>query len=155
MKVKIESEAVQSCPTPSDPMDCSLPGSSIHGIFQSRILEGCHFLLRPKDTKRQKKIQLPLLKSLEQKQGFVSQNRVLSTLPAYSPPKWWAKHLSHASGLTPGHIPTLTPYNEQACTPQGASKAREPILCSPRPPPTPLHASGVPIKLCLNHLSGL
>ena len=39
MKVKIESEVAQSCPTPSDPMDCSLPGSSIHGIFQARVLE--------------------------------------------------------------------------------------------------------------------
>ena len=34
-----ESEAVQSCPTRSDRMDCSLPGSSIHGIFQARVLE--------------------------------------------------------------------------------------------------------------------
>ena len=34
-----ESEASQSCPTLSDPMDCSLPGSSIHGIFQARVLE--------------------------------------------------------------------------------------------------------------------
>ena len=34
-----ESEVAQSCPTLSDPMYCSLPGSSIHGIFQSRILE--------------------------------------------------------------------------------------------------------------------
>ena len=39
MKVKIESEVAQSCPTPSDPMDCSLPGSSVHGIFQARVLE--------------------------------------------------------------------------------------------------------------------
>ena len=39
MKVKSESEVAQSCPTPSDPMDCSLPGSSIHGIFQARLLE--------------------------------------------------------------------------------------------------------------------
>ena len=39
MKVKSESEVVQSCPTPSNPMDCSLPGSSIHGIFQARLLE--------------------------------------------------------------------------------------------------------------------
>ena len=39
MKVKRESEVAKSCPTPSDPMDCSLPGSSIHGIFQSRVLE--------------------------------------------------------------------------------------------------------------------
>ena len=39
MKVKSESEVSQSCPTLSDPMDCSLPGSSIHGIFQARVLE--------------------------------------------------------------------------------------------------------------------
>ena len=34
-----ESEVAQSCPTPSDPMDCSLPASSVHGIFQARVLE--------------------------------------------------------------------------------------------------------------------
>ena len=39
MKVKSESEVAQSCPTLSDPMDCSLPGSSTYGIFQARILE--------------------------------------------------------------------------------------------------------------------
>ena len=39
MKVKSESEVAQWCPTLSDPMDCSLPGSSIHGIFQARVLE--------------------------------------------------------------------------------------------------------------------
>ena len=39
MKVKSESEVAQSCPTPSDPMDCSLPGSSVHGICQARVLE--------------------------------------------------------------------------------------------------------------------
>ena len=39
MTVKSESEVAQSCPTLSDPMDCSLPGSSAHGIFQARVLE--------------------------------------------------------------------------------------------------------------------
>ena len=39
MKVESESEVAQSCPTLSDLMDCSLPGSSIHGIFQARVLE--------------------------------------------------------------------------------------------------------------------
>ena len=39
MKVKSESEVAQSCPTLSNPMDCSLPGSSVHGIFQARVLE--------------------------------------------------------------------------------------------------------------------
>ena len=40
MKVKSESEVAQSCPTLSDPMDCSLPGSSVHGISQARVLDG-------------------------------------------------------------------------------------------------------------------
>ena len=39
LKVKSESEVAQSCPTLSDPRECSLPGSSIHGIFQARALE--------------------------------------------------------------------------------------------------------------------
>ena len=39
MKVKSESEVAQSCPTLRDPMDCSLPGSSVHGISQARVLE--------------------------------------------------------------------------------------------------------------------
>ena len=41
MKVKSESEVAQSCPTLSDPMNCSPPGSSIHGTFQARVLEYC------------------------------------------------------------------------------------------------------------------
>ena len=39
MKVKSESEVTQPCLTLRDPMDCSLPGSSVHGIFQARVLE--------------------------------------------------------------------------------------------------------------------
>jgi len=39
MKVNSESEVTQSCPTLRDPMDCSLPGSSVHGIFQARVPE--------------------------------------------------------------------------------------------------------------------
>ena len=39
MKVKSESEVAQSYPTLSDPMDCSLPGSFVHRIFQARVLE--------------------------------------------------------------------------------------------------------------------
>ena len=48
MEVKSESEVAQSCPTLSDPMDCSLPGSSVHGIFQAGKCTGvgCHCLLR-------------------------------------------------------------------------------------------------------------
>ena len=39
MKVKSESEVIQSCQTLRDPMECSPPGSSVHGIFQARVLE--------------------------------------------------------------------------------------------------------------------
>ena len=39
MKVKSESEDAQSCLALSDPIDCSLPGSSVHGIFQAKVLE--------------------------------------------------------------------------------------------------------------------
>ena len=39
MEVKSEREVAQLCPTPIDPMDCGLPGSPIHGIFQARVLE--------------------------------------------------------------------------------------------------------------------
>ena len=39
MKVKSDKEVAQSCPTLRDPTDCSLPGSSVHGIFQARVLE--------------------------------------------------------------------------------------------------------------------
>ena len=51
MKVKSESEVAQSCPTLSDPMDCSLPGSSIHGIFQARVLEWDAIAFSPKVPK--------------------------------------------------------------------------------------------------------
>ena len=56
MKVKSESEVTQSCLTSSDPMDCSPPGSPVHGIFQARVLEwgaiafsgrSCYILLIP------------------------------------------------------------------------------------------------------------
>ena len=56
MKVKSKSEVAQSCPTLRDPMDCSPPGSSIHGIFQARVLEwgAINFSVRG-ETKRKKK----------------------------------------------------------------------------------------------------
>ena len=56
MKVKSESEVAQSCPTLSDPMDCSLPGSSVRGIFQASTGVGCpHPNLKPQGTKKSRK----------------------------------------------------------------------------------------------------
>ena len=50
-KVKSESEVAQSCPTLSDPMDCSLPGSSACGIFQARVLEWVAIVFSAGNTK--------------------------------------------------------------------------------------------------------
>ena len=67
MKVKSESEVAQSCLTLRDPMDCSLPGYSIHGIFQSRVLEwdaiafsvtNLDSILKSRDIIRPKKVHL-------------------------------------------------------------------------------------------------
>ena len=49
MKVKNESEDIQLCPTLSDPMDCSLPDSSVHGIFQATVLEQGAIAFSPND----------------------------------------------------------------------------------------------------------
>ena len=51
MKVKSKREVTQLCPTLSDPMDGSLPGSSIHGIFQARVLEWGTVILEPPKIK--------------------------------------------------------------------------------------------------------
>ena len=51
MKVKSESEVAQSCPTLRDPMDCSPPGSSVHGIFQARVLEWGAITSPPREMK--------------------------------------------------------------------------------------------------------
>ena len=55
MKVKSESEVAQSCPTLSDPMVCSLQGSSIHGIFQARVLEWVAIASLKEGWKKKKK----------------------------------------------------------------------------------------------------
>ena len=66
-KVKSESEVAQSCPTLSNPMDCSLPGSSIHGIFQARVLEWGAIALSAVDFKFLKdKIQGQIFESEQQ-----------------------------------------------------------------------------------------
>ena len=55
MKVKSESEVAESCPTLRDPMDCGLPGSSVHGIFQARVLEWGYTPIQNKKFKVWKK----------------------------------------------------------------------------------------------------
>ena len=64
MKVKSESEVAQSCPTLSDPMDCSPPGSSIHGVFQARVLEWGAIAFSIKNYKASKRKIISLLPRL-------------------------------------------------------------------------------------------
>ena len=51
--MKSESEVAQSCPTLRDPMDCNLPGSSIHGVFQERVLEWGAIAFSVADARKQ------------------------------------------------------------------------------------------------------
>ena len=60
MKVKSESEVAQSCPTLSDPMDCGLPGSSVHGIFQARLLEWGAIAFSFMTVQKEKKVERKL-----------------------------------------------------------------------------------------------
>ena len=76
MRVKSESEVTQSCPTLSDPMDCSLPGSSVHGIFQSRVLEWVAIAFSKRRSYR--------LFQFSWKQSF-SHSTFPSYLPVFSP----------------------------------------------------------------------
>ena len=67
MKVKSESEVVQLCPTLRDPMDCSLPGSSVHGIFQSRVLEWGAIAFSVKGLLKTRSFQFALLRTFKRK----------------------------------------------------------------------------------------
>jgi len=61
MKVKSKSEVAQSCPTLSDPVDCSPQGASIHGIFQARVLEWgaiVFSIIKPTSIQKSKVIQM-------------------------------------------------------------------------------------------------
>ena len=88
MKVKSESEAAQSCPTPSNPMDCSPPGSSVHGILQARVLEwvAIVFSNKPLGTAKKRK---------QNKKNFFFYLR--STKFPYFPNFRWKKIISKQS----------------------------------------------------------
>ena len=70
MKVQSESEVAQSCPTLSDPMDCSLPGSSVHGIFQTRVLEWGAIAFSAKENRRSKMHSLNMHMQNSEEQAF-------------------------------------------------------------------------------------
>ena len=96
MKVKSESEVTQSCPTLSDPMDCSLPGSSAHGIFQARVLEwgATAFSVTSPSTA------LSVLSALPHRISARLHRVSVSTMP------WSRLHgVSHIDSWTPSHFP--------------------------------------------------
>ena len=70
MKVKSESEVAQSCPTLGDPMDCSLPGSSVHGIFQARVLEWGAIAFSRKQYMQRPKIRVSLSVTLKMRKSW-------------------------------------------------------------------------------------
>ena len=84
MKVKSQSEVAQSCLTLSDPTDCSPPGSSVHGIFQARVLEwgamlinfhqshSCWFINLSETVTEKKHNQLSYMISLTKKEAWAS-----------------------------------------------------------------------------------
>ena len=70
MKVESESEVAQSCPTLGDPMDCSLPGSSVHGIFQARVLEWGAIAFSRKQYMQRPKIRVSLSVTLKMRKSW-------------------------------------------------------------------------------------
>ena len=112
MKVKSESEVTQSCPTSSDPMDCSPRGSSIHGICQARVLEWGAIAFSQSFAKTHQKFSRS--PSLHTEHGL--QN------PEGCPPTHtWGPHQAHPQGLlSSNHTDlhsALSPH--QACTTSG------------------------------------
>ena len=95
MKVKSESEVTQLCPTLPNPMDCSLPGSSVHGIFQARVLEWGAIACSNSKS---------LVKSLSRVLLFAT----LQTVACQAPPSMGFSRQEYWSGLpfpSPGDLP--------------------------------------------------
>ena len=119
VKVKSESEVVQSCPTPSDPMDFSQPSSSVHGIFQARVLEWGAIAFSYNNTKEDSTQASPTgwhgyhidyILAAKDREGLYSQKKqdqeltvaqIMNSLLPNSDLNWrkWGKPLDH-SGMT-------------------------------------------------------
>ena len=110
MEVKRESEVAQSCLTLSDPMDCSPPGSSIHGIFQARVLEGGAIAfsdvmydlpqfekIKAINKKKEKKIHIEALSSKETQSASGESDMTSGSVPR-GPGPLWAQNLLRTQG---------------------------------------------------------
>ena len=111
MKVKSESEVAQSCPTPSDPMDCSPPGSSVHGIFQARVLEwgaiafSKSLLPSNKDKNKAKKPSMIHISLFTAQANPGKESRPFPHLPHLPRPFQSGFHLPCATSAAPGEVP--------------------------------------------------
>ena len=103
MKVKSESEVAQSCLTLSDPMDCSLPGSSVHGIFQARVLEWGPIAFSVGEKRKRINVYINIFKTRimnNQEQCFLTRDGFACPYPhphpgdiwSFGGPKWGACH---------------------------------------------------------------
>ena len=104
-----------------------------------------------KDTKRPKKPNCHFWRARSKNRELVAKAGYCACPLHTTPPKGWTNDPSHPSGQTPGYIPTLIPYKEQACPHFGkwASKGTCYLFL---PPPATARA---PVKPCLNFVSGL
>ena len=105
MKVKSESEITQSCPTPHDPMDCSLSGSSVHGIFQARVLEWDTIAFSNTEPPG-KPLIITVSKKLNNKISFLN----------LQPPKWPSQYFHIRMLITEAWRLTSTTPNSWHCS---------------------------------------
>ena len=121
MKVKSESEVVQSCPTLSDPMDCHLPGSSVHGIFQARVLEWVAIAFSDWLARKRHLMWNQSTKQgvEEKKRNKVRVKKDLNPNPS-SFTLWPRATLSWSLSFFICKTGTLTPTSESACCKQSA-----------------------------------
>ena len=114
MKVKSESEVAQSCPTLSDPTDCSLPGSSVHGIFQAKVLEWDAIAFSEIVWQFLKKLQIELLRQSVQSLSCVRLLATPCTAAHQAPPSMEFSTQEYWNGLPlPYPINNLTLYLKQ------------------------------------------
>ena len=109
MKVKSEREVVQSCPTLSDLMDYSLPGSSVHGIFQARVLEwGAIAFGVPKTAPKRKKSSPDKRNSSQTAVSLHKENTWKLGAGGTNKQKEWLHKYMHITTFTHTHAHTHT-----------------------------------------------
>ena len=156
MKVKSESEVAQSCPTLSDPMDCSLPGTSTHGIFQARVLEWGAIAFSINCSYWSPKLNpCTQLKFLEFKpsgvyMAYCDLNKKICRLPppsTYPCVGWGSMITSSIHKREEWKTQQTLVHGENSCPAVGRS-LDEPQFCSCGLSALPTVASSVPWKVC-------